>query len=452
MIRFIFTGLVSVALVVAFVSESSARGPRGGGGGSRGGIGGMSGNSRGGGGMRGNPGGGPSVGGSSAGRSPSMSGARSPGSGGFSPSGSRRNGSAGFQQGGAGPSSGARPGGTRPGEARGSQPGGPSAFPAGGSRPGGSAFERPGVSTQPAPEQRRPGSGSPTDRQLGGFLDLPGDRDIGGESPVVDRRQQQPSPPASRTPGEGTRVAERRDQVPDRRQESVDDRMEQRKILGDQVRDETPGSDQFSDQWRERHQDSANGRWRYTEKHAAVYWRRGGSWTGVTGWVAGGWAEPIYYDYGNTLTYQDGYVYQAGEQVATAEQYAQQAQQIAQAPVEETPETAEWMPLGVFAMVREKNRKPTMFLELAVSKEGTIAGTYSNTTSDSAQPVEGRVDRESQRAAWWIGSNQNNILETGIFNLTKEETPVLVHFGSQQTQTWLLVRLEDSTEVTSDAP
>ena len=423
MIRFIFTGLVSVALVAAFVSEASARGrgPRGGGGGgSRGGIGGMSGNSLGGGGMRGNPVGGRSFGGSSAGRSPSMSGARSPGSGGFSPSGSRRNSSAGFQQ--------------------------------GGSRPGGSAFERPGVSTQPAPKQRRPGSGSPTDSQLGGFLDLPGDRYIGGESSVVDRRQQQPETPGSSLPGEGTRVAERRDQVPDRRQESVDDRMEQRKNIGDQVRDETRDSDQFSDQWRERHQDSANGRWRYTEKHAAVYWRRGSSWTGVTGWVAGGWAEPIYYDYGNTLTYQDGYVYQAGEQVATAEQYAQQAQQIAQAPVEETPETAEWMPLGVFAMVREKTSKPTMFLELAVSKEGTIAGTYSNTTSDSAQPVEGRVDQESQRAAWWIGSNQNNILETGIYNLTKEETPVLVHFGSQQTQTWLLVRLEDSTEVTPDAP
>ncbi len=113
---------------------------------------------------------------------------------------------------------------------------------------------------------------------------------------------------------------------------------------------------------------------------------------------------------------------------------------------------AEWLPLGVFAMVREKDSKATMFLELAVSKQGTIAGTYSNTTSDSAQPVEGRVDRESQRAAWWIGSNQNNILETGIYNLTKEETPVLVHFGSQQTQQWLLVRLEESTEGTSDTP
>ncbi|MCZ6538346.1 MAG: hypothetical protein O6922_00775 [Chloroflexi bacterium] len=172
----------------------------------------------------------------------------------------------------------------------------------------------------------------------------------------------------------------------------------------------------------------------------------------MTGWVTGVSAEPVFYDYGNTTTYEDGNVYQNGQPVASAEEYAQQAQAIAQTPVEETPETAQWMPLGVFAMVREKDSKPTMFLELAVSKEGTIAGTYSNTTSDSAQPVEGHVDSESQRAAWWIGSNQNIIMETGIYNLTKEETPVLLHFGSQKTQTWLLVRLEESTEGASGNP
>ena len=92
----------------------------------------------------------------------------------------------------------------------------------------------------------------------------------------------------------------------------------------------------------------------------------------------------------------------------------------------------------------------TMFLQLAVSKEGKITGTYSNTVSDTAQPVEGQVDRESQRAAWWIGDNRSNDPETGIHNLTQDETPVLVHFGTQQTQTWLLVRLEDPT--TEDAP
>lgn len=41
-------------------------------------------------------------------------------------------------------------------------------------------------------------------------------------------------------------------------------------------------------------------------------------------------------------------------------------------------------------------------------------------------------------------------IETGIYNLTKDETTALVHFGAEQTQEWLMVRLEkpeaDSSE------
>ena len=437
MTRYILAGLVSVALVAMLAIESSARGPSGGGG--RGGGGG--GMSRGGG-----HGGGrsPSYGDSSAGRSPSMSRTPSRGSGGISSGTSR-------------PGSSASPGGRRPDDAGssrpgGSRPGGSIGSPSTGSRPSGSAFERPEGSTRPSPGgERGPGSRGPTDQQLGGFLDLPRDRDIGGRGSVVDRRQQQPGGPGFRGPGEGDRVTERRDHVPDRRQEPLDNRRERLNNRGDVVRDQARDQrDVFSDQWRERHPHQAHNRWQYSTRHPANYWWRRGTWAGVTGWVASSWAEPVYYDYGNTIVYQDGGVYQDGDEVASAEQYAQQAQQIAQMPVETDPEEAEWMPLGTFAMVREKDTKATMFLQLAVSKEGIITGTYFNTTSDSAQPIEGHVDKESQRAAWWIGDNQNNILETGIYNLTQDETPLLVHFGSEQTQTWLLVRLEESTEGVSD--
>jgi hypothetical protein len=78
-----------------------------------------------------------------------------------------------------------------------------------------------------------------------------------------------------------------------------------------------------------------------------------------------------------------------------------------------------------------------------VSREGIIGGTYQNTVTDSALPVEGMVDKKNQRAAWTIGENRNTVLETGIYNLTQEETTVLVHFGAEQTQQWLLVRLEE---------
>jgi len=82
-----------------------------------------------------------------------------------------------------------------------------------------------------------------------------------------------------------------------------------------------------------------------------------------------------------------------------------------------------------------------MMMQMAVNKQGNIAGMYYNTSDDAAQPIQGAVDEKTQRAAWTIGDKKNTVLETGIFNLTKDETPVLVHFGDQKTQQWLMVRL-----------
>jgi hypothetical protein len=37
-------------------------------------------------------------------------------------------------------------------------------------------------------------------------------------------------------------------------------------------------------------------------------------------------------------------------------------------------------------------------------------------------------------------------METGIYNLTKDTAPALVHFADGQTQQWLLVRLDEPKE------
>ena len=86
-----------------------------------------------------------------------------------------------------------------------------------------------------------------------------------------------------------------------------------------------------------------------------------------------------------------------------------------------------------------------MLLQLTVSKEGIIAGTFYNETTDVSHPIEGMVDKETQRAAWRPAddSNEELVMETGIYNLAEDETTALVHFGSEKTQEWLLVRLED---------
>jgi hypothetical protein len=181
------------------------------------------------------------------------------------------------------------------------------------------------------------------------------------------------------------------------------------------------------------------------------YWGwRTASWAAFGTWFTWRWPQPIVYDYGTNVVYQNDSVYVDGQQYASAEQYYQQADTIAESiPQGLAADKVEWMPLGVFALAEEDGVDTGMLVQLAVSKEGVIAGTFYNDSTDAGRPIEGMVDRDTQRAAWKFADGKNNgiVMETGINNLTQDESKALVHFGKEQTQTWLMVRLpapEDS--------
>ncbi len=178
----------------------------------------------------------------------------------------------------------------------------------------------------------------------------------------------------------------------------------------------------------------------------------------VTGWVAYHWTNPIYYRYGSggNVYYENNSVYIDGQQYASAEQYYNEAEEIASAVPkmnDEQAEQMEWMPLGVFALTAEGVNASSMYLQLAVSKEGVIAGTFYNESTGATHPVEGTVDEKTQRAAWMAadGSNPNLVMETGLYNLTQDTAEVLVHFGPEQTQTALLVRLDETERPAEEA-
>ena len=180
------------------------------------------------------------------------------------------------------------------------------------------------------------------------------------------------------------------------------------------------------------------------------HWWRWATAGAITGWVASRWSQPVYYQYGSggNVYYQDNTVYVNGEEYGSAEEYYTDTSQVAESVPEMTDEQAEqleWMPLGVFAITAEGVNASSMFLQLAVSKEGIIAGTFYNESTDVTHPVEGMVDEKTQRAVWRAadGTNDDLIMETGIYNLTKESAEVLVHFGPEQTQEGLLVRMEE---------
>ena len=168
----------------------------------------------------------------------------------------------------------------------------------------------------------------------------------------------------------------------------------------------------------------------------------------MSSWFPWGWGQPIRYNYGDNVYYADNSVYYGNQPIATSDEYAEQAQQIAESADEPTDST-EWLPLGVFALTQDGQASgpaPSLYLQLAVSKEGAIAGTLYNNDTDESKEIEGAVDKETQRTAWVAVGAQWPIMETGISNLTEDESAALVHFEDGQTQQWLMVRLEDPEE------
>jgi hypothetical protein len=224
---------------------------------------------------------------------------------------------------------------------------------------------------------------------------------------------------------------------------NIDQWQDWRRSLRNGVRDywEQHGDDYdewFADDWWNNHHIE------YPYYSGFDYWAWA-AWNGVADWVDNDWNKPIYYYYGDNVYYQDGSVYYGDEPVATEEEYAQQAEAIAIDIPKAKPNDKDWMPLGVFAMSSDgepTGAEPTMYLQLAVTKQGIINGTFQNVATDVVQPIEGMVDKQTQRAAWTAKGKIRPLMETGIVNLTQDSSPALVHFADGTTQQWLLVRVK----------
>jgi hypothetical protein len=190
------------------------------------------------------------------------------------------------------------------------------------------------------------------------------------------------------------------------------------------------------------------------------YWWGAPTWNSCTNWFPNyGWNQGCYYDYGpgGNVVYQDGQVVVNGEAVGSATEYAESAAELAEvdpAAIQATP-SEDWLALGTFSMaVTENEVDPARVMQLAVNKEGIISGTIHNRLSGNTYTVQGRVDKDTQRIAFTIGNDRNTVIETGIYNLTQDQTPVLCHFSGRQSQTYLLARLpaEAKTQTADAAP
>ena len=193
--------------------------------------------------------------------------------------------------------------------------------------------------------------------------------------------------------------------------------------------------------------------WHAFGRYPYSYWWTVPVWSTLTRWVGyAASASPVYYDYGSegNIVYQDNSVYIGGQQVATQEEFSESAAALATVPPppsDAEAEKAEWMPLGTFVVSKDKaDTKPSWSVQLAVNKAGIISGTLYNLQTDQAQTIQGKVDKETQRVAFRIGDNTDIVVETGLYNLTQDEVPILIHFGKTKTETYLMVRIKQEEQ------
>ncbi len=185
-------------------------------------------------------------------------------------------------------------------------------------------------------------------------------------------------------------------------------------------------------------------------------------WSGNTAWTASNWgavagymgygaAAPTSYNYGVNVVSQDGNVSVNGQNVGTNAEFSQQAADLAATGTSADTSTGDWMPLGVFAMVRNEQQHPQLIMQMALNKQGILRGNYTDELSEHTLPIHGAVDQQTQRAAWTVGNNQQTVMEAGLSDLASGEAPALIHKNGK-TDHWILIRLDQPGQPAGTAP
>lgn len=180
----------------------------------------------------------------------------------------------------------------------------------------------------------------------------------------------------------------------------------------------------------------------------AAGWAAGTAWTAATWPAIDAWFDypetvtPVNYNYGDNITSDSGNVYVDGQSAGTTEDYYNQSTSLADAGAQAAaPPDEQWLALGVFALVQHDHQKSDLTIQLAVDKQGVIRGNYTDSHTNNTMPVQGSVDKSTQRVAFTVGDKKDVVFETGLLNLTRDESPVLIQHKDHSEQ-WILVRLQ----------
>ena len=125
----------------------------------------------------------------------------------------------------------------------------------------------------------------------------------------------------------------------------------------------------------------------------------------------------------------------------TPEQIAA-AKQLAISGKEDPSKETSFLPLGVFSIAPQGQAEASALVQLAVSKNGIMRGTYYDLLTDHDQPIRGAVDKKTQQVAFTFGDQGKVTFETSLGNLTQAKGGIVAHFENGKTSNWTLARYE----------
>jgi hypothetical protein len=210
----------------------------------------------------------------------------------------------------------------------------------------------------------------------------------------------------------------------------------------------------FSKDWWHNH-DHHDGHWNhwnhFADHHYHPYhWWNWCSAPALSTWITFGWGAPCYWDYGpgEYIYCNNGVVFVNGVWFEPAPVFYRRTLLLAQQAPVFTPVQAaqvQWLPLGVFAIARDGVADNNVLVQLAVTPDGVIGGTMFNQLTGVSFPIQGMIDKATQRAAWTYTDDLGAqiVMESSIFNLTQPAATGLIHYGPDNIQVMELVRLED---------
>ncbi len=157
------------------------------------------------------------------------------------------------------------------------------------------------------------------------------------------------------------------------------------------------------------------------------------TWVGLASWV-GLRSGPVIHEYGYDGTEE---VIVRGDEIPDGENPF-----IEQAEDEQAERTdGQWFPLGMYGLIPPGLDEEIAVVQLAVSRDGQIGGTYQDVMTDGVYDLHGSLDRKTQKVSWRLDSNESIVYETGLHNLTEPKTSLAVRLGDRDKQTWTLRRM-----------